>query len=104
MSISTTVTSTAINTAARIHVAGFTAPKSDPKSPPGTEKKVGMLLSWAQWGSYIALAIALVIFFGRMGFQRRNGGDVEMGALGWILVGVIGVSAAIAIVTTLANA
>jgi hypothetical protein len=104
MSIRSTLTTEFVNRTAQMQLTGFTAPKSDPKAPPGTEQKVGLLMSWAQWGSYIALAIALIIFFGRMGFQKRHGGEIEMGALGWILVGVIGVGAAVAIITTIANA
>lgn len=104
MTLTTTITTSVVNTAATIHTAGFTAPDTTPEAPPGTEKGTSLLISWAQWGSYIALAIGLIIFFARMISQRKHGEGAQMDGLAWILVGVIGVSAAIGIVTTLANA
>ncbi len=71
-------------------------------TPPGLEKFT-LVMGWAKWMSLGVLVLALMFAGVKMaiGNSRGDGGE-HASAIGWVLGGVIVVSAAVTIVSALA--
>ena len=90
MSVLTSVAALAINASTAVVTQ---IPNPDPVLPPGMGG-VTTVLSWLKWIAY-AVAVAAIIIAGiMMMFRHRRGeGGENIGALGWVLGGVIVISA-----------
>ena len=76
-------------------------PNAAPVQPPGTGGFV-TALGWIKWIGFALAGVALVIVAIRMFFASRRGeGGEHVGALGWILGGVILIGAGAGLVGAL---
>lgn len=76
-------------------------PNPGPIRPPGLGG-FDTIISWAKWIGYALAGVALIIVAIRMFFNARRGeGGEHLGALGWILGGVILIGGGVGLVTTL---
>lgn len=72
------------------------------KMPPGFDS-VTTIMSWVKYLSLGVLVVALMIGGARLAFDRVGGGHEQGAAIGKTLLGVIVVSAAFTLVTSLAS-
>ena len=76
-------------------------PNPSPQQPPGTQAFT-TILGWVKWVGFALAVLSIVIVSIRMFFsQRRGEGSEHVGALGWILGGLILIGGGAAIVSFL---
>jgi hypothetical protein len=76
-------------------------PDPDPVQPPGTDGFT-LAISWIKWIGFALAGVGIVIVAIRMFFSSRRGeGGEHVGALGWILGGVIIIGAGAGIIGAL---
>lgn len=77
-------------------------PDPSPAQPPGVGDRVDTILGWLFWGGLIACIVGIVIVGTMMAISHNRGeGARHIGGLGYALVGVVVISAAVSLVTTL---
>jgi hypothetical protein len=83
-----------------IYVRADTPKPGDATQPPGFAK-VTDILGWVKWLSLAVCVAAVMIVFARLSASKRASSD-EPAQVGWILISVIGISAAGSLVSFLA--
>ncbi len=76
-------------------------PDPQPTAPPGAAGGVTAILAFAKWACLIVAVVALIAFGGRLAWEMSNRGrgvEVHAGGLGFILVGIVIISASTSIV------
>lgn len=82
-------------------IAGFVQDvpnPGDPVAPPGSEKFLE-ILSWAKWVALGVAILGLIILGAKMTISHQRGsGEGHMGSFGWVVAGLVVISAAVSIV------
>lgn len=69
-----------------------------PTAPPGSEKFLE-ILSWAKWVALGIAILGLIILGAKMTMSHQRGsGEGHLGTFGWVVAGLVLISAAVSIV------
>jgi hypothetical protein len=83
----------------------FAIPDPDPVPPPGFEGPVGLIIGMLRWGGLALAVVGIIIIAARMMINVRRGEAAhEVGALGYVGLGIILIGAAAALVGFIAGA